>query len=100
MSSFDKIIHEPARLRILTLLVNSDEPPVSFNTMQEKLAMSSGNLSVQLKKLKTTGYVSISKTFKDNKPYTTIMITPAGSTALVDYVEHMESILKTLKENT
>ena len=100
MSTFDKIIHEPARLRIITLLVNSDDSPVSFNFLQEKLEMSSGNLSVQLKKLKEAGYIMIYKTFKDNKPLTTVDITPAGTDALTDYVTQMESIIKSLKENT
>ena len=59
--------------------------------------MTSGNLSIQLKKLKQAEYVEINKAFKDNKPYTTVLITPQGAKALHRYIEEMEGIIKTLK---
>jgi len=98
VAELDKIIHERARLLILTHLVSRDREEVSFNELQEQLAFSSGNLSIQLKKLKEVNYLEMSKTFKDNKPFTTVTITPEGSTALKKYVEEMEAILKTLKK--
>ena len=98
MAELDKIIHERARLLILTYLASRKEQEVSFNELQEKLSFSSGNLSIQLKKLKEVNYLGMNKTFKDNKPYTTVGITSEGASALQKYVEEMESIIKTLKK--
>lgn len=98
MAPIDKIIHERARLLILTYLASNEKQEVSFNEFQEKLGFTSGNLSIQLKKLKEANYIDIHKTFKDNKPYTTIQITPEGSEALNTYIGEMEEIIHTLKE--
>ena len=97
MAALDKIIHERARLRILTYLATNEKTAVSFNELQEKLDFSSGNLSVQLKKLKTVEYVDICKTFRDNKPYTTVELTTVGANALQDYVNEMEKLIGTLR---
>ena len=97
MSTFNKIIHERARLLIISHLASSDEPVVSFSELQERLELTPGNLSVQLRKLKAAGYVKIKKVFKDNKPLTTVSMTPVGKQALNDYVEEMEKIIRQLK---
>jgi len=93
----NKIIHERVRLLILTYLAGNQEQEVNFNELQSALELTSGNLSVQLRKLKETGYLEIEKTFKDNKPYTTVFITPEGREALNRYIEEMERILGTLR---
>ena len=93
MADLDKIIHERARLKILTLLAASGKDAISFNEIQTKLEFTSGNLSVQLKKLSGAGYVEISKTFKDNKPYTTVSLTIEGSKALKTYVSRLQFVL-------
>jgi DNA-binding MarR family transcriptional regulator len=95
----NKIIHERARLLILTYLTSNEKKEISFNELQEKLEFTSGNLSIQLKKLNEAQYVKINKTFKDNKPYTTVLITPQGAKALNSYIEEMERIIRTLKRN-
>ena len=97
MADLDKIIHERARLKILTLLAASSDELVSFNQIQKQLAFTSGNLSVQLKKLGTAGYVDIQKTFKDNKPFTTVSMTMKGYKALKKYVREMERLISALK---
>ena len=98
MANLNKIIHERARLLILTHLASNDKENVSFNELIEKLELTSGNLSIQLKRLKEAKYLTISKTFKDNKPYTTVSITAKGLIALNDYVEEMEGIINSLKK--
>ncbi|MBU0464107.1 MAG: transcriptional regulator [Proteobacteria bacterium] len=98
MAIIDRIIHERARLFILIYLASNEKEEISFNELLEKLEFSSGNLSIQLKKLKEVKYLAISKTFKDNKPYTTVSITPQGLTNLNRYVEEMEEIIKTFKK--
>lgn len=98
MAPIDKIIHERARLLILTYLASNDRQEISFNELQEKLEFTSGNLSVQLKKLKAVNYLDIHKTFKENKPFTTIRITPEGSEALKAYIHEMEKLIRELKK--
>ncbi len=98
MAKLDKIIHERARLRIVTYLASESSRETSFTELQERLEFSSGNLSIQLKKLKEAGYVDINKTFKDNKPFTTVILTPSGSEALLAYVDEMEKIIGALKQ--
>ena len=98
MPVLNKIIHERARLMILTYLASNERKEISFNEIQQGLDFSSGNLSVQLRKLQQASYVVIQKTFKDNKPYTTVSITHQGSDALSKYVTEMEAIIKTLKK--
>lgn len=98
MAGINKIIHERARLLILTYLAGNEKQEVNFNELQSSLELTSGNLSVQLRKLKEAGYLEIEKTFKDNKPYTTVFITPEGRKALNRYIEEMESIIKNLRK--
>lgn len=98
MVTLNKIIHERVRLRILTYLATSDKEAVSFGELQEKLSLTSGNLSIQLKKLQEANYAEIHKTFKDNKPYTTATLTLKGSQALTVYVEEMEELISALKK--
>ena len=97
MAALNKLIHERVRLLILTYLTSNEKKAISFNELQEKLEFTSGNLSIQLKKLNQAQYVKINKTFKVNKPYTTVLITPRGAKALNSYIEEMEGIIKTLK---
>lgn len=98
MPGLNKIIHERARLLILTYLASNEKKEISFNELQASLDFSSGNLSVQLRKLQQADYVDIQKTFKDNKPYTAVSITHQGSDSLKHYVAEMEGIIKTLKK--
>ena len=97
MPTIDKLIHERTRLLILTYLASSEKQEISFNELQDKLELTSGNLSIQLKKLKEAEYIKMNKTFKDNKPYTTIFLTPNGAEAVKAYIEEMESIINMLK---
>lgn len=97
MRPLNKIVHERARLLILTHLASNEKEAVSFNALQAALEFSSGNLSVQLQKLKGAGYVTIKKIFKENKPHTTVTITNQGLKALMGYLDEMESMIKTLK---
>lgn len=100
MADLDKIVHERARLIILTYLVGNAKKEVSFNELKEELGLTPGNLSIQLKKLMGAKYIKMKKTFKNNKPYTTVSIMQGGADALAAYVTQMESILKVLKKTT
>ena len=98
MRELDKTIHERSRLLILSHLASNRKREISFNELQDQLGFTSGNLSVQLKKLKQADYVKIQKTFRDNKPHTSVSLTPKGSKALNKYLDEMEDLIKSLKE--
>ena len=97
MAKINKIIHERVRLLIVTHLASSEKKSVSFTELQNSLELTPGNLSSQLKKLKQADYVKIHKTFRDNKPYTSVRITETGRKSLHEYIKEMESIISGLK---
>ena len=82
----------------MTYLASQGKSAVSFNELLEKLDFTSGNLSIQLKRLKSAKYVKIKKSFKDNKPHTTVSLTVMGGNALTEYVNEMEAIIQSLKQ--
>jgi DNA-binding MarR family transcriptional regulator len=94
-SGLDRLIHEPARLAIMTNLFVVDSANATYLLQQTGLTW--GNLSSHVGKLEEAGYLLVEKRFKGKKPQTTISLTPTGRTALTAYREH---ILQTLSEVT
>lgn len=94
----DRIIHERSRLHILTYLAGNDEKEVGFNELQDRLNLTSGNLSIQLKKLNEASYVKIKKIFRNNKPYTTVILTAKGRIALEEYIDEMDDLIHSLRK--
>jgi DNA-binding MarR family transcriptional regulator len=92
----DRLVHERARLLILTYLAGAEEAQVSFNELKNKLELSAGNLSIQLRKLEEVGYLRIVKDFRDNKPHTSIALTTAGQRALRSYLKQMDAMIQSL----
>jgi DNA-binding transcriptional ArsR family regulator len=80
----DTLIHSPLRLAIMSILVSVRE--AEFNFLKAETKASSGNLSVQIKKLSEAGYLEVKKTFKNNYPLTTCRITERGVGAFERYV--------------
>lgn len=64
-----------------------------FNYLKEKTDASSGNLSVQIDKLKKAEYITVNKTFRDNYPLTICKKTDKGAKAFAKYVENLKSYL-------
>jgi DNA-binding MarR family transcriptional regulator len=88
----DPLLHSQLRLAIMSILVSVDK--AEFRYIQEKTAATSGNLSVQLQKLKEAGYIKLIKQFKDNYPQTICKITPKGIKAFEAYVKIIMGYLK------
>ena len=91
----DPILHSQLRLAIMSLLISVKE--ADFNFIKEKTESSSGNLSVQLQKLKEAGYIEITKAFKDNFPLTTCKITEKGIIAFEVYVKALKQYIQVKK---
>lgn len=88
----DPILHSELRLAIISLMIGNES--VEFGFIKEKTQATSGNISVQLQKLKDVDYISIEKTFKGNYPLTTCRITEKGLKAFEDYVKTLEMYIK------
>jgi hypothetical protein len=67
------------------------EKESDFILLKERTKASSGNLSVQINKLKEAGYIDVVKKFKDNYPHTICKITASGSKAFDQYVKSLQS---------
>src|SRR3546814_14688379 len=72
----DRLVHEPARLAILTVLGGAEL--VAFGFLETVCRLSKGNLSSHLSKLEAAGLVSIDKSFRGKRPLTRVAITDQG----------------------
>ncbi len=90
---FDKIIHEPARLRIMMIL--SGVESADFNFLLSTLGLSKGNLSRHVEKLELAGYVKVNKTFRGKIPNTSYQLTKKGTNALTQYWKNLDIIRRT-----
>ncbi|MFN4972301.1 MAG: winged helix-turn-helix domain-containing protein [Bacteroidota bacterium] len=87
----DPILHSQLRLAIMSILMAVEE--AEFNYLKEKTNATSGNLSVQVDKLKKVGYIKVKKTFRDNYPLTICSKTGKGAEAFEQYVQSLKSYL-------
>ena len=88
----DRVIHEKGRLAIMSMLAASAE--LSFTEMRDALSMTDGNLTTHIRTLQEAGYVSITKSFQNNRPLTTCSLTSAGKKAFTSYINLLESIIQ------
>jgi DNA-binding MarR family transcriptional regulator len=91
VTELDRLIHEPARLLILTIL--SAAASADFLFLQRETGLTKGNLSAHLSKLEEAGYVRIEKTFKGKLPLTICKLTPAGKKALSQYRQQLQDFM-------
>jgi len=87
----NKIIHEPARLVIIKFLYVLESADMLF--LKKHTALSWGNLSAHVSRLKSAGYLSTEKDFINNKPHTLLRITDAGKESFESYRENMRNLL-------
>ncbi|MBK8147343.1 MAG: transcriptional regulator [Acidobacteria bacterium] len=94
-NELDKIIHERARLGIISALAANES--LSFTDLKNLLNTSDGNVSVHARKLEEAGYLTCEKSFKGRVPLTEYRITEAGREALGRYLNHMEALINAMK---
>lgn len=90
-ADLDPILHSQLRLAIVSLLVSEEK--ADFARIKEITKATSGNISVQIQKLETVGYITVKKSFKDNYPNTEIQLTKEGLLAFERYVEALKSYI-------
>ncbi len=88
----DRVIHEKGRLAIMSMLAAS--PELSFTELRDALKMTDGNLTTHIRTLQEAGYLSVTKSFQNNRPLTTCALTAAGKKAFTQYINLLEDILR------
>lgn len=89
-SSFDPLIHAPARLQACAILSSAEE--VEFALLRDALDVSDSVLSKHLKQLEEAGYVKARKANSGGRQRTWLALTPAGSKAFRAHVKALEQL--------
>ncbi len=92
---FDKlnpILHNQLRLSVISFLISNSKS--DFNEIKKITKATSGNISVQLKKLEKEKYITITKGFLNNYQHTSIEITEKGINAFEEYVNTIKQYIK------
>jgi DNA-binding MarR family transcriptional regulator len=92
VTTLDRLIHEPARLLIVTIL--SSVASADFLYLQRETGLTKGNLSAHLSKLEEASYIQIEKTFKGKFPLTICRLTSAGQKALKTYRQQLQDFME------
>ena len=90
MADLDRLVHEPGRLAILTVL--SSVQDADFLFLQRATGLTKGNLSSHLTKLEDAGLVEIEKRFVRKKPNTSVAITALGKERTARHWEQLEAL--------
>ena len=89
----DRVIHERARLSVLTSLVTNPKGLI-FNDLKQLCSLTDGNLSRHLRVLETEKMVQLVKGHDHNRPQTICRITPAGRKRYLEYLATLEQVVK------
>ena len=89
----DRVIHERARLSVLTSLITNPKG-LSFNDLKQLCALTDGNLSRHLSVLEEAKMVEIIRGHDRNRPQTTCRITASGRRRSLEYLETLEQVVR------
>jgi DNA-binding MarR family transcriptional regulator len=92
LAGLDRLIHEPARLSIMTALAACKSADYLF--LQRLTGLTGGNLSSHLAKLEEVGLIAIDKRFVEKRPNTQVQITDRGRTAIERHWLQLENLRK------
>jgi DNA-binding MarR family transcriptional regulator len=89
----DRVIHERARLGILTSLASNPKGLV-FGDLRRLCGLTDGNLSRHLAVLQETGLIQVTKGFERNRPQTVCRITAEGRARFLEYLEVLDKVVR------
>ena len=95
----DRVIHERARLSILTSLVTNPKG-LTFNDLKQMCALTDGNLSRHLSVLEKEKMVEILKGHDQNRPLTVCRMTSSGRKRYLEYLSTLEQVIRDAAEDT
>jgi DNA-binding MarR family transcriptional regulator len=87
----DRIVHEPARLKIMAYLYVVTSADFVF--LLSRTGLTWGNLSSHMSKLEEAGYIEVQKEIKDKRPHTMLTLTKNGRDAFDTYRQNMLQML-------
>jgi DNA-binding MarR family transcriptional regulator len=90
--NLDRVIHEKGRLAIMSSLAAT--PELSFTELRDALNMTDGNLTTHIRTLQEAGYVSVAKSYQNNRPLTTCSLTAKGRKGFAAYINLLEDIVR------
>lgn len=94
-AAVDRLIHERMRLGIVSALAANES--LTFNDLKSLMETTDGNLSVHARKLEEGGYIACTKSFEGRLPKTEYKLTATGKRALENYLSHMETLIKQMR---
>ena len=92
VAEVDRLIHEPARLMIVTIL--STVESADFLFLEHETGLTKGNLSSHLSKLESAGYIEIEKTYRGKIPLTVCKLSESGEKAFLAYRDQLKYIVE------
>lgn len=92
LSNTERLIHQPARLRIMSYLYVVKEADMVF--IKNQTGLTWGNLSSHTSKLENAELVKVEKKFQNKKPLTILKLTNKGITAFKQYRNKMSQMLR------
>ncbi len=92
IADMDRVIHEPARLMLVTLLYAVDG--ADFLYLLRESGLTKGNLSTHLTRLEQADYIQVEKTFRGKIPQTLIRLSPSGRAAFKAYRQQLKRIVE------
>ena len=88
----DRVIHEKGRLAIMSALAGTAE--LSFTELRNTLDMTDGNLTTHIRILQEECFISVAKSYQNNRSLTTCSLTKAGRKAFAGYIDLLEQIVR------
>jgi len=95
----DRVIHERARLSVLTSLLTHPKG-VAFGDLKDLCSLTDGNLSRHLRVLEQAGMVAIAKGHERNRPLTVCRITAVGRKRYLEYLSTLEQVVRDAAKGT
>jgi DNA-binding MarR family transcriptional regulator len=92
LAGLDRLIHEPARISIMTALTACKSADYRF--LQRLTGLTAGNLSSHISKLEEGGLIQVEKRFVDKRPNTLVQITEKGRSAIEGHWTQLENLRK------
>ena len=89
----DRVIHERARLGVLTALV-TNRKGLTWNELKGMCSLTDGNLSRHLGILEQDGFVLQEKGERGNRPQTVVKVTAEGRKRYLGYLKTLEQVVK------
>jgi DNA-binding MarR family transcriptional regulator len=96
--TLDRLVHEPARLAILTVLTASRMADLLF--LQTMTGLTQANVSSHVATLENAGLVLVTRTFRRKRPYTTVQVTPEGRQRYAAYWRDLDALREQAAEGS